>query len=112
MINIADKTLNLAGWLLKLSEYDFDVVNCPRVKSQAADALLHLKIDGLDHGPMHDDIHTLLIEQKPITVLKHIHDESSDEFCKKGTSVGMPGLQYNVASSGLVIRQASINKAR
>lgn len=55
-MDIADVTGKIPRWRLRLSKYEFDVVQQPGVKHQVAVAVLRLKTDSLVQSPVDDDI--------------------------------------------------------
>lgn len=54
ILNIADATGKVDGRRLKLSEMEFDVFRCTRIKLQAADTLLRLPTRGKDSNSIDD----------------------------------------------------------
>lgn len=53
---MTDNTKRLAGWHLRLSEYEFDVAYCTEIKDQAADELSFLQTTGGNPTPPEDDL--------------------------------------------------------
>lgn len=84
-------TGKLARWSLRFSEYEFDVVNRLGLKHQVSGALLRFVAGGLEHRPVDDDIHILLIKQPTVTVHEFIDKNSNEKFCKKAAAtIRMP----------------------
>lgn len=63
ILNMADETVELYRWLLRLQELSFDVVNRAGIKNQAADALSKLWITGEDQTELNDELPVLIIEE-------------------------------------------------
>lgn len=60
--NLVHTSGKLARWRLRLSNWEFDVINQPGVKHQAADALLPIGIQGLEDSAIFENVPFLSIE--------------------------------------------------
>ena len=46
----------LLRWKLRIQEYDYDIAHRPETQHKAADALLRIRTNGTDQGPLDDGI--------------------------------------------------------
>lgn len=77
---MADNTGRIARWHLRLSEYDFDIIQRAGVKHQAAGALSRLQTTGKDDTPPEVDLPLIAIDARSDDTKALVINASSDDF--------------------------------